>query len=203
MAAALNDGLSKCKYDWVARMDSDDISVCDRFEKQFAFLEKNTNVCVLGGAIGEFLDDDNLIQSIRQTPKKQFEILEQAKTRNPMNHVSVVYRKDHVMEIGGYDENFGKLEDYKLWIDLLCNQKIFANLEDLLVKVRIGNGFYKRRSGRSEIRDWDNLQKLLVEKGIITVKKALLNRCCIRLFVYMPKWVKKIAYKKFLRKKSK
>ncbi len=202
LAAALNTGLSECKYDWVARMDADDISVSERFQKQFAFLAQNPNIKILGGYISEFESDPLQPVSMRIVGTTHAEIVDMAKTRTPMNHMSVVYSKNDILRIGGYSENFGKLEDYKLWVDAIADGLIFANLSEVLVFVRIGNGFIVRRSNRREIKDWDMLQNYLLSAQLISKSKARKNKLYIRAFIYTPKWVKKILYKTILRKKS-
>lgn len=201
LAAALNDGLALCKYDWVARMDSDDISTPDRFKKQIAFLKENNGISVLGGAIAEFRNLPGDMQSERHVGLTESEIRQMAKRRTPMNHVTVMYRKDAVIRAGGYAENFGKLEDYKLWVDMLSAGVHFANVDDILVYARVGNGFIERRSSKSEIKDWDMLQAYLRKAGLIGETDAFKNRIYIRAFIYMPAWLKKIAYRMVLRNK--
>lgn len=200
LAAALNSGIGVCRYEWIARMDSDDISLPDRFEKQLDFIAKNSSIDILGGAIAEFRNSPGDIQSERHVGLTESEIRQMAKRRTPMNHMTVMYRKDAVIHAGGYAENFGKLEDYKLWVDMLSDGMHFANLDDILVYVRIGNGFIERRSSKSEIKDWDMLQAYLLKAGLIGKTGAFKNRLYIRVFIYMPAWLKKIAYKTVLRK---
>ena len=127
-------------------------------------------------------------------------IREMAKSRTPMNHVTVMYKKSSVEKAGCYSENFGKLEDYKLWVDLLGNNAELANIDDILVYVRTGNGFITRRSNKREITDWDMLQSYLIENGIIGKFTALKNKLYIRCFIYMPGWMKLMAYRIMLRK---
>jgi len=200
LASALNSGLSLCKYDWIARMDSDDISVADRFEKQIAFIENNKDVAVLGGAIAEFENEIGDIQSERHVELIHEEITRMAKSRTPMNHVSVMYLKSAVLAVGGYSEDFGKLEDYKLWVDLIAAGYKLANIDDIVVNVRVGKGFIERRSNKREIQDWDMLQTYLLKNNMITKRKAWVNKLYIRVFIYMPAWMKKIAYKTILRR---
>lgn len=202
LAAALNDGLALCKYDWVARMDSDDISTPDRFKKQIAFLKEHDGISALGGAIAEFENVIGDISSERHAGLTHNEIKKMARIRTPMNHVSVMYKKSAVSDVGGYSENFGKLEDYKLWVDLITAGKILANIDDVIVNVRVGNGFIERRSNKREIADWDMLQKYLLKGKIISKPQALKNRIYIRVFTYMPACMKKFAYKTVLRKKN-
>ena len=173
LAAALNTGLKSCKYEWVARMDSDDISLPDRFEKQLAFIETHPNVDVIGGAIAEFAETPGDQQSERHVGLDMKSIREMAKSRTPMNHVTVMYKKTSIENAGCYSENFGKLEDYKLWVDLLGKDAVLANIDDILVFVRTGNGFISRRSNRREIDDWDMLQNYLLQNNIINRFTAL------------------------------
>ena len=200
LAAALNSGLKACKYEWIARMDSDDISRPDRFEKQFNYINLHPETDCIGGAIAEFHDTPGDMQSERHVGLNEKEIREMAKSRTPMNHVTVMYRKSTILNVGGYCENFGKLEDYKLWVDLLGINAVLTNINDIIVYVRTGNGFISRRSNRREICDWDMLQDYLLKNNIITRITALKNRIYIRSFIYMPGWLKVLVYKFFLRK---
>ena len=200
LAAALNTGLKACKYEWVARMDSDDISLPDRFEKQLVYIENHPSVDVIGGSIAEFTNTPRDMQSERHVGLDMKAIRKMAKTRTPMNHVSVMFKKSVVEKAGGYCENFGKLEDYKLWVDLLGHHAVLANVDDVLVYVRTGNGFITRRSNRREIVDWDMLQSYLLGLGIINRFEALKNRLYIRAFIYMPGFLKVFLYKTVLRK---
>ena len=200
LAAALNTGLKACKYEWVARMDSDDISLPDRFEKQLAYIENHPSVDVIGGSIAEFTNTPGDMQSERHVGLDMNAIRKMAKTRTPMNHVSVMFKKSVVEKAGCYCENFGKLEDYKLWVDLLGHHAVLANVDDVLVYVRTGNGFITRRSNRREIIDWDMLQSYLLGLGIINRFDALKNKLYIRAFIYMPGFLKLFLYKTILRK---
>lgn len=200
LAAALNSGLAACKYEWIARMDSDDISLDDRFEKQMAYVTEHPDVDCMGGSIAEFTNNPGDLQSERHVGLEMNTILKMAKSRTPMNHVSVLYKKSSVEKAGSYSENFGKLEDYKLWVDLISNNAVLANIDDILVYVRVGNGFIERRSNTREIIDWDMLQSYLLKSGLINRFDAIKNKCYIRAFIYMPGWLKKFLYQTILRK---
>lgn len=200
LAAALNMGLRYCKHRLVARMDADDISLANRFEVQIRYIDEHPEISILGGAISEFDEDESDIMQIRQTPTEHSEIVKMAKTRNPMNHVTVVFKKQDIEKLGGYCESFGKLEDYKLWVDAISEGKLLHNISDVVVNVRIGDGFIKRRSNKREIQDWDMLQKYLLDARLIGIFKAIINKIYIRAFIYMPSGLKKLAYKLILRK---
>ena len=202
LAAALNTGLGHCKYEYVARMDSDDVALPERFELELAYIADHPEISILGGGITEFEDDENTPLQARIVPQDHGEIVEMLKTRNAMNHVTVVFKKSDILKLGGYSENFGKLEDYKLWVDAVCAGLKLYNISDICVNVRVGAGFIERRSNKREIQDWDMLQSYLLKAKLIGKKKVLLNKLYIRAFIYMPAWMKKIAYKTILRKKK-
>ena len=202
LAAALNAGLLKCKYEYVARMDADDVAVPDRFEKQLNYLYKNKDIDILGGTIAEFDNNPEIVNSIREVGCSHDEILKMAKHRTPFNHMTVVYKKSKVLSVGGYNTSFGKLEDYKLWIDLISGGCKTANLRDVLIHMRVGNGLIARRSNRREIQDWDKLQKDLISAGLINGFESFLNKIYIRVFTYMPSGIKKVIYKFVLRGKT-
>ena len=202
LAAALNTGLEYCKYEYVARMDSDDVSLPNRFELELPNIADNPEISVLGGGITEFEDDEKVPIQARIVPQKHDEIVDMLRTRNAMNHVTVVFKKSDIVKLGGYSENFGKLEDYKLWVDAVCAGLKLQNISDVCVNVRVGAGFIERRSNKREIQDWDMLQEYLKKAKFIGNGKALINKLYIRVFIYMPAWMKKIAYKTILRKKK-
>ena len=201
LAAALNTGLSACDYELVARMDADDISLPERFALQLEYMEGHPEISVLGGNMLEFEEDENITIDKRVVPSEHREIVEMLKTRNAVNHGTVMFRKSIISSVGGYCENFGKLEDYKLWVDVVVSGYTIHNLSDNLLNFRIGNEFIEPLSNKREIKDWDMLQKYLMSVGMITKRKARRNKFYIRAFIYMPKWMKKIAYKTILRKK--
>ena len=113
-----------------------------------------------------------------------------------------LFLKSDIIKLGGYSENFGKLEDYKLWIDAVCAGLKLQNISEVCVNVRVGSGFIERRSNKKEIHDWDMLQEYLKKTKLIRKGKAMINKLYIRVFIYMPAWMKRIAYKTVLRKKK-
>jgi glycosyltransferase involved in cell wall biosynthesis len=146
LGRALSYGIGHCSYEWIARMDSDDIALPDRFEKQISYLAENPQVDVLGGWICEFSSDSKQCIKERRTPCTHNEIIHYAKYRNPINHVTVIFRKSAVIDAGGYLPMRG-FEDYYLWMRMLQQGKIFANLDEVLVKARAGAQMIKRRQG--------------------------------------------------------
>ena len=199
---ALNIGLAKCKYDIVMRMDSDDISVPERFEKQLKYMMKHKDVSVLGGFIGEFKDDKNKIERIKTMPCSYDEVKKYAKFRNPVNHMTVCFRKKDILEVGNYQPLF-YLEDHYLWARVLVNNKKIENLPYVLVYARVGNGFISRRGNKNYIKGWKKLQNYLYENKIINFVEKSRNILGMYVMVYIPDEGRAYLYDNVLRKKYK
>ena len=196
---ALNFGLEKCNNEIVARADSDDICLSTRYEKQIAFLEKNQAVAVLGSAIDEFdVDPANPI-NVKILPTDSKEIYSFAKFRNPLNHMSVIFKKSIVQTVGSYI-HMPYLEDYYLWLRIIATGYKVENLSDILVHTRIGNGMVVRRGNREYISGWKKLSRYMLNEKMINKAENLRNVIAVRIFIYMPPFFKKILYKTFLRK---
>jgi glycosyltransferase involved in cell wall biosynthesis len=185
LGRALNIGLDYCSNELVARMDSDDISAVHRFDKQLQCFKLNNKIDVVGGYISEFYDTPEQPVATRKVPNQMKEIIEMMKRRNPINHVTVMFKKNAVLRAGGY-MHLPFLEDYYLWIRMVENGSEFMNLDDVLVYVRTGKEMYKRRSDRRYLKGWFILQRKMKEMHLIS-------------FFNMPTWLKEISYKKFLR----
>lgn len=200
LGEALRIGAKKCTGNYIFRMDSDDISKNDRFEKQIKFVEENPDIDVVGGIIEEFnesIDETNLRKRI--CPSKHEDIVEMGKKRNPMNHVTVCIKRKTLEKVGGY-KSLLYLEDYYLWLRMIVSDCNLANIDDTLVYVRVGNGFETRRGNKEQIKGWKILQKLMLENKLINRIQSMKNMIYIRLFVYMPPKLKGLLYSKILRK---
>lgn len=163
LGKALNEGLTYCKNEWVFRMDTDDICVPERFEKQVAFIQRNPETVIFGGQIAEFGENVNDIVSYRRVPLLHEEIVAFTRTRCAFNHMTVAYRKSEVLAAGGYQD---LQEDYYLWIKLIATAKQVANLPDILVYARVGNGMVGRRRGVAQAKAEWRLFKLKQKVGI-------------------------------------
>jgi glycosyltransferase involved in cell wall biosynthesis len=196
---ALKVGLEQCTFEYVARADSDDICDRERFEKQLAYLEEHPEVDVLGTGIFEFGVSVEDIKSHKKMPSKHVDILKMAKTRNPINHMTVFMKKDAVLKAGSY-QHLPCVEDYFLWVRLIVSGATFANLSEPLVFARVGNGMAERRGNRQHIRSWHYLNQYMLKNKMINIMEFLVNMVAIRVFIYTPLSVKKWMYKFLLRR---
>lgn len=198
LGRALNFGLDKCRYNLVARMDSDDICDEKRFEKQINYFKNNKNIDAVGGSIAEFYYNHSEICTVRKLPRSMEGIKNMIKRRNPINHVTVMFKKDAVIKSGGY-KHLAYLEDYYLWIRMINCKCIIQNIDDVLVYVRTGKEMYKRRGNKEYIGGWYNLQKEMIEYKMINYFDMVINMISIIGFIYTPSFIKEFIYKKFLR----
>lgn len=200
LGEALRIGSELCTGDYILRMDSDDISDKERFAKQIAYVEAHPEVDALGTDIAEFNKDPfSEEMRTRVCPAKHEDIVNMAKKRNPMNHVTACIKKSALMKAGGY-QTLLLLEDYLLWLNMIVAGCKLANLNESLVYVRVGNGFDGKRGSNERIIGWSKLQDIMLEHGMINKRQALMNKFYIRAFVKTPAWLKKALYSNFLRK---
>lgn len=198
LGVALAEGIHLCQNELVARMDSDDISAPDRFEKQLRFMTGYPEVAISGTFIAEFVTSTDLICSYRKLPVVHPQILRFAKQRNPMNHMTVFFKKSAVLQAGNYQPFLG-YEDYWLWIRMLQNKCLMANLPESLVYARIGNNMHARRHGSKFFLQELKLQQRLLRVGFLT-KSDYVKNIFLRAFPrLLPIWGLKLVYS-FIRK---
>ena len=200
LGRALNEGLKYCSNDWVFRMDTDDICTPDRFEKQIKFIQQNPEVVLFGGQILEFENEPNDSQVLKTVPTGNDEIRKFSQTRCPFNHMTVAYKKNVIMELGGYKHHFF-MEDYNLWLRVIGSGYKVANLADLILFARVGNGMHARRKGYAYIKSEKqllNLKKELKLQSPIHANMLFLIRSAFRL---IPSSMLGKFYNTFLRKK--
>lgn len=195
---ALRHGLPYCRNELVGRMDTDDISVPDRFERQLAFMAENPDVDIVGGNISEFSRAPENITAYRLVPETHEEIVERLKSRSPFNHVTVMFKKSALEKAGSY-EDFYRYEDWYLWIKMYLSGAKFANINAILINVRVFD-MVNRRGGMKYYRGCVQVLKYMKKNRMIGFLKYI-KICVIRFcgYVLLPNKLREWAYKKFLR----
>lgn len=127
----LNKGLDLSRGKYIARMDDDDISLPDRFDKQIAYLDIHPEVAVLGGAM-QNMTEAGLDGCFCRASLESAEIAR----KGALAHPTVMIRSDAIKAVRGYRNAFIAAEDYDLWLRL-GERYTLANLEDVLVQYRI------------------------------------------------------------------
>ena len=175
LGKALQMGVNHCKYGWIARFDADDICSVDRFAKQTAFIKQNPDVDVVGGQIIEFANNPNELNTHNKVvPTNHNQIYKYAKSRNPINHMTVMFKKSAVLKAGNY-QHAPLYEDYDLWVRMLIKGFKFANIDEVLVYGRAGHNMYLRRGGVSYAKQEVLMQTKFYKLGFISFYQLIKN----------------------------
>lgn len=200
MGYAMNFGLEKCSHEWVFRMDSDDIARPDRFKIQLNIIENN-NFDVIGSSISEFIDYIGDISQYRVLPQNHHDIIKMMKYRNPINHMTVAFKRDKAILSGGYWD-LRAFEDYNLWYEMYKSNSKFYNIKEVLVDARIGNKMINRRTGYKYFLFELILLKKFRLNGFISNLQFLLLLFTKFIARLIPVFFLKHFYIKFLRNRT-
>lgn len=147
LAFAMNRLISTFnEYEYYARMDADDLMRAERIQSQLEFMDSNPNIDVVGTDYLEFSDDLAYTKHV-SFPTGNSEMRSMFAFRNPVAHVTVMYRKAYFEKVGLYPENTITDEDTMMWLKGFKANCEFANINSPLVNVRVSNLFFNRRSG--------------------------------------------------------
>ena len=134
LAKSLNKGLQLARGQYIARMDADDISLPERLYKQVRFLDENSSVTMVG-TWTEVIDEDSKREEIWQIPIVSHLLRWRLLFKNTFTHCAVMFRRDVVSQLGGYDENLTSAQDYDLWSRISFRWDV-ANIPEVLVRWR-------------------------------------------------------------------
>lgn len=143
---ALDEGLKNCSFDWIARMDTDDICYPDRFEKQVKYILDHPEVDLVGSNIMEFIERPEDLNRQKTVPELHEEIIQYAYSRSPFNHPTIFFRKSAILAAGSY-QSMVLFEDYYLWFRLIKSGYQFYNIQEPLLHFRLGKDMLGRRQG--------------------------------------------------------
>lgn len=164
LGRALDYGLGYCREELVARMDSDDISLPERCEKQLALFDSYPELAIVGSNIDEFYDDPSNIRLSRIVPSKPDEIRKAMGRRLPFNHPTVMFRKSEVLRCGGYGKMRRK-QDLDLFSRMLHCGCEARNLNESLVLFRSDEGNYKRRKSWEYVKSYIEVMLAIRRRG--------------------------------------
>jgi glycosyltransferase involved in cell wall biosynthesis len=195
LTKSLNKGIPYCKSEYIARMDSDDISDSKRFMLQVEFLNMNKNIDVLGGSILEFNDNNKSFKRI--FPRNQKEILKKIAIASPFSHPTVMFRRKVFLDGNRYDEKHITSQDISFWFHLLNKGYQLANLKEVVLKYRITSETAKRRSSKKAFGEFQIYFKGIIQLFGLNIKLIYpLTRLTFRL---LPIFLIKLIYNSKLR----
>lgn len=198
LGKALAKGVELCQNELIARMDTDDIAMNDRLAVQYQYMKENPEVSVCGGWILEF-NTEGSYQRIKKMPDIKEKIAKYSKYRNPLNHMTVMFRKEEVLRAGNY-RHFPFLEDYDLWTRMLAMGCVFVNVDRVLVRARTERNIYKRRGGFKYCLQYLKLRKQQRLLGLLSAKEYVIAKILTIGMTLQPSVLRKLVYQQALRK---
>lgn len=200
LANALNEGISECRNELIARMDADDISLPQRCEKELEMFALNEKLDICGCNIDEFYKTPDNVKTSRVVPETYEEILKFMRRRQPFNHPTVMYRKSKVIKAGGY-KILKRKEDFDLFSRMLSEGCYAVNICESLYLYRANEDNYARR------KSWHNFKSAIyvyirhLKRKSCTVLDFIIISCAELCFWIFPVGVMKFVSDNFLRKK--
>lgn len=165
VAATLNRGIAIATGEYIARMDADDISLPERFEKQVAFLDSHPDVAVLGSAVDMFGAQNQVVRYSESDGRLKVDLL----FGSCFAHPSVMMRTEVIRSLGGYDRAYEGMEDYALWCRVAKNHQL-ATIQQVLLRYRIhpGQVTQKRFDPNKALRYYNLQAELFSDLGVCT-----------------------------------
>ncbi len=175
LTKSLNEGLQVAKGEFIARMDGDDVSLPTRFEKQVAYLQEHPDIALVGSRV-EFIDPDGSPINLKPGMVLTHDEIDAALLRKgwPVVHPAVMMRREAVLKIGGYSEQFLTNQDHDLFLRLAERGRL-ANLPDVLLQYR---QHFESISLAKSKQQGDTVEAILreaYERRGITMPSGLLN----------------------------
>ncbi len=148
LSYALNIGIDICSTNLIVRFDCDDICHRDRFKfLVYEMTNSNENVAIIGSNVIEFNEDYSYYDFyFKDVPLKFIDIKNYSKLRNPINHPSIIFRKDLIIK-SGYYPNLISFEDYGLVVNVISSGYLIKNISQYLVFMRSNISQISRRRG--------------------------------------------------------
>lgn len=193
MNLLLNKILPQQNYQFVARMDADDINASTRFEKQIKYFHSNEEIDCLGTWAIEIDAQGNEFYK-KSMPCSHEDCFNFFSKRDCMIHPTVMFRKSYFEKAGLYPEDTYFGEDTMMWAQGFANNCHFANIPEFLYFFRLNDVFFDRRRGIKHAKSIWRLRRK-VNKMLHYGLSADIWAILYALAKLMPKRILNIIYK--------
>lgn len=201
LAIVLNDLLDICfkeGYEYIARMDADDISIPERIEMQVAYMDSHKEIDVVGGAIEEIDENSESRGKTIIYPEGPNDCCRFFARRNPHAHPAVLFRKSFFDKAGcKYRPEYRQNQDTMLWLDGMKKGTQHANLQDVLLRFRFTNSLFKNRRNGWAFAKKQFSDRLMINRELGYGMEANIFGFLMFCMLVSPPWMKKISYKVF------
>ncbi|MBS1526325.1 MAG: glycosyltransferase [Bacteroidetes bacterium] len=206
IAAALNTGLRLAEAPYIARFDADDICLPNRLETQLNFLKDHPEYVLVGSDAEYILENGEFLFGFKCIAHSDEEVQKNLHVYCPFIHSSVMYKRDEVINAGGYNVHAHNFEDYLLWINLSKAGKM-QNLREPMIKVRFnpasatidekwrGERFRQLKKqatlrGSITVEEGNELLEIIKKQNVHKIKHGAYHALCGKKFLannYQPK----------------
>ena len=152
---SLNKGLSIARGKYIARIDSDDISVKERLEKQYLFLENNREFGLVGSYTEVIDENGKSIEFWNEYSEPEY-IFYTLSFWNCLVTSSVMFEKDLAIKLGGFDPDYDRTEDYELWYKITRVKKIYI-IPEYLSKYRKNKSGVTAKYSEEQLKNAENV----------------------------------------------
>lgn len=201
LANNLNMGLTYCfskGYEYIARIDSDDVACANRLEVQLKYLLTNKTVDVVGSYISEINETGEVKRELVKYPINHNDCLKFFKKRNPLAHPAVMFKKTFFEKAGYYTNFFSELnEDSVLWYHGFKHGCIFANVPEVLLKYRVTEQFYSKKRHGIKLAINQFRDRMKINKGLGFGYEGYFYAVIIAIIKIIPNYLEKISYNFF------
>lgn len=169
LAVALNEGAKYCSGDYIARMDTDDISLPNRFQVQEKYLLEHEDVVLLGGGMIEFNDKEGEFAP-RIMPLSCNEIKSAICKTSPFVHPSVFISRKIFDQGLKYNPKCKRAQDIELWFRIISSGYTVANVPDIIIKFRKDPFLYKKRKKSAKTEFFIFMKGIYLIYGLLTYR---------------------------------
>ena len=175
LAFSLNKAFHASSGEYLARMDADDEAFPFRLEAQVSFLNRDAGIDIVGSC-AVIKNEQGRIFGVRKVETDHVRMIENIFQEVPFIHPTVMMRRKVLSDLGGYNPNLLKAQDWDLW--LRARRKfVFANLPEPLL-------YYTQKSNRPSVKDFFLVRRTALQVLHSRIKEERLSKTAYSIWTW-------------------